>query len=301
MKRFIYLPMLLAVPAVALMSLGFSGCSTPPPKVKPPTDTSKQKDGAEDKSGKGAETKTEPLSAKLDAVVKGKVVFDGTPPTMAEIKPMHDHADKNVCLQGPRTDQTWLVAKDGGVANVIVYLEPPSGKSFGIDEALAKKHNADAVIDQPYCVFEPQVVAMFPSYRADGKSHETGQKLRVKNSSTLSHNTKIAVDERRNTPFNKNIEPGDKEGIPVTIKYQKDVLAVGCDKHTWMTATIKTFENPYFAVTKEDGSFEIKDVPSGVELTVKVWHKAVGTGPEQKKTFTTGDNDLPPLKIKATS
>ena len=31
--------------------------------------------------------------------------------------------------------------------------------------------------------------------------------------------------------------------------------------------------NPYFAVTKDDGSFEIANVPAGVPLTFKVWQE----------------------------
>ena len=32
-------------------------------------------------------------------------------------------------------------------------------------------------------------------------------------------------------------------------------------------------ENPYFAVTGEDGSFTISNVPAGVDLEFRVWHE----------------------------
>jgi hypothetical protein len=39
-----------------------------------------------------------------------------------------------------------------------------------------------------------------------------------------------------------------------------------------MEAYIVALETPYFAVSDEDGSYEIKDVPPG-KYTLKIWHK----------------------------
>ncbi len=35
-------------------------------------------------------------------------------------------------------------------------------------------------------------------------------------------------------------------------------------------------DNPYFAVTADDGSFEIANVPAGVDLEFRVWHEKSG-------------------------
>jgi hypothetical protein len=43
-----------------------------------------------------------------------------------------------------------------------------------------------------------------------------------------------------------------------------------------MSARLLTRNNPYFAVTKPDGTFEIKNVPAGVELEFAVWQEKVG-------------------------
>jgi hypothetical protein len=41
-----------------------------------------------------------------------------------------------------------------------------------------------------------------------------------------------------------------------------------------MSAKMLTRDNPIFAVTKADGSFEIKNVPAGVPLEFKVWQES---------------------------
>ena len=54
-----------------------------------------------------------------------------------------------------------------------------------------------------------------------------------------------------------------------------DTLHVKCDVHPWMSSYIGVFENPFFAVSGEDGSFEIKGVPAGAWKLVAV-HEQYG-------------------------
>ena len=227
------------------------------------------------------------------------MVYDGTPPVMPPIKAMDASGDAPKCHEGPDRDQTWVIGKNNGVANVAVYLEPAGGKFFAIDEQQAKEQKHDASIDQPYCVYEPYLVGIFAAYKtADGQVHDLDAKLVVKNSGVLSHNTKIKGNDRVGNGL-QNLTLNAKEEKVVPVKYQKELLDVGCDKHTWMKARIKTFDNPYFAITDKDGNFEIKNAPSGVDVVVKLWHEA-GSAKDEAKTFTKGANELP-LKIKAAS
>jgi hypothetical protein len=295
MKRF-HLAGLLAVPALAVALAVVPGCSK---------DTTTKKTETTTKSGTGTTTtkttettkegKGEAITAPTDGVIKGKVTYAGTPPPEPPIKAMEAHADKDVCLAGShdeKVDQTWLVSKDKGVANVVVYLQPTGGKHFKVTDSMvaeAKKDNPS--IDQPHCAFVPHVVAVFAAYRDDaGKLKETGQKLIIKNSSAASHNTKITGDPLKNPDFNVNISP--KQEKDHEIKYQKKPLTVACDKHTWMNGKILTFDQPYFAVTKKDGTFEIKNVPTGVELQVVMWHEETGEVKGPARSFKTGENDV---------
>ena len=40
-------------------------------------------------------------------------------------------------------------------------------------------------------------------------------------------------------------------------------ITVSCTIHPWMRAWIRVFDHPYYAVTDDNGHFEIKDAPAG--------------------------------------
>jgi hypothetical protein len=301
MRRRFYLGSLLAVPAVVVMLATIPGCPSKEGKSLPPPQGSKGgpevKEAAAPKAGGG-----EAFVAKsTDATIKGRVVYDGTPPVMGEIKQIASSGDKEACHAGPEfthKEQTWIVGKDHGVANVVVVLEPPSAKFFALDKAEADKYKGKekAVIDQPFCVFEPHVVATFAAHKdADGKTHDTGATLLIKNSGKISHNTKSPGNGKVNG-FNIAANPGKDDEIK--IKFQKTPMQIACDKHNWMSAVMMTYDHPFFAVTDKDGNFEIKNAPSGVELTLKTWHEAA-TEATEKITPKAGDNDVKDLKVKA--
>ncbi len=50
------------------------------------------------------------------------------------------------------------------------------------------------------------------------------------------------------------------------------VYTLLCKMHPSMIAYIISLQNPFFAVTKDDGSFSIAEVPPG-EYTLAVWHE----------------------------
>ncbi len=45
-----------------------------------------------------------------------------------------------------------------------------------------------------------------------------------------------------------------------------------CTVHPWMTGYVRIFDHPYFAVTDEDGKFEIKNAPVG-KFRIVYWHE----------------------------
>jgi hypothetical protein len=59
------------------------------------------------------------------------------------------------------------------------------------------------------------------------------------------------------------------------LKNEEVMLRVRCDVHGWMTTYVGIVSNPYFAITKEDGAFEITNVPAGSHQ-ITVWHERYG-------------------------
>jgi hypothetical protein len=55
---------------------------------------------------------------------------------------------------------------------------------------------------------------------------------------------------------------------------QPGIVRVFCDIHSHMTAFVLVFSHPFFAVTDEDGSYRIEEVPAG-NYTVTAWYEGV--------------------------
>jgi plastocyanin len=232
--------------------------------------------------GKGSKAALEDLDAPTTGTLRGKVIFDGTPPAETEIKAMATHNDHAVCLAGPereKVEQTWLVdPKTKGVSDVFIKLVPPAGKKFKSIEPTQK----EVLVDQPFCAFVPHVQVIKP-----------GQILKVTNSSGANHNTKIETDPSVQEGKNLNIPPGKSELI--SLQPQKQPVSLSCQVHSWMSGKVYVADSPYVAVTKEDGSFEIPNVPVGVELVVVMMHddaEVDGGKTGTKHTFKAGDNEL---------
>jgi hypothetical protein len=266
MKRFPILASLLLFPALALMVM--VGCNEKKPVPPPANGGGKVDEG----------TKSVAITAATDGTVKGTVKIKGDPPEMKEEDRILKHEDKNKCLAGKGNhvlEQIWLVNKNGFVANVVVSLEPPEGKKYKIEDKLKDSFKTKtATLDQPYCAFEPHIVALYADV----------QPLVVKNSAKFTHNTKITGGVK-NGDTNEAIGSG-VEWKPRTFKKDSNPIPVECSMHTWMNAKLITFDHPYFAVTKEDGSFEIANVPVGESLVVYMWHESTGKKKDMGKVTT---------------
>jgi len=291
------------LPALALLAGGCGGGDKPDkpqvPAVKP---------GAGDKGGgtKGPSTSTGGLTAVEAtgvATLKGKVTYDGTPPTRPQLNIPDDNKDKAFCLMGDTKDPTWIVdAASKGVKNVVVWLREPEGHYFKIP-ADQQGRKATVKIDQPHCAFEPHVVALFPYfYDPDTKKlKKTGEVLKVDNSAPVNHNTAWSFTKRINT--GNNVILKSKEEITIEAKPGREdeaggeeLISINCDIHKWMTGKAVVFDHPYFAVTKEDGTYEIKNAPAGAELVLAFWHESFGSNSLKKDaktdkiTLKAGDN-----------
>jgi hypothetical protein len=65
-------------------------------------------------------------------------------------------------------------------------------------------------------------------------------------------------------PFDKRF---DKPEVMVPLR---------CDIHPWMAAYLGVVPHPYYAVSGEDGTFAIENLPPG-RYTLEAWHEKLGT------------------------
>ena len=64
----------------------------------------------------------------------------------------------------------------------------------------------------------------------------------------------------------------------VSASPRRCVIHFKCEVHSWMTCYLAVFEHPFFAVSKEDGTYTIKNVPDG-DYTIHFWHEKLATTP----------------------
>jgi plastocyanin len=191
------------------------------------------------------------------ASLKGRFVFDGTPPSPVEIT-----ADKDVevCGKHKLVNEELVVSADKGIANVVLFVR---SKGVTVHPDLEDGSKADPVVlDNKDCRFQPHVGFV-----------QTGQTLTIKNSDSVGHNSNIAT--MKNSPSNSLVPSNGSSDV--TFSSDEAIPAsVTCNIHPWMKAYLVIRPNPYGVVSGADGSFEIENLPVGEELEFQLWHEKGG-------------------------
>lgn len=192
--------------------------------------------------------------------VTGLVKFNGAVPARAKL--MVDK-DLNVCGQGgEKLSEALVVSTSKGIKNVVVTLEGiAEGKKFA---------GKTATLDQRHCVYSPHVLVV-----------PVGGQLSLLNGDGVMHN--VHAYSLKNTPFNESI-PATKKSVK-TLPFS-EVVKMGCDVHKWMGAWVVVAENPYYAITDENGAFKMDEIPAG-KYTLRAWHETLGKV-EQEVTIAAG-------------
>jgi plastocyanin len=198
--------------------------------------------------------------------LKGRVAYDGEPPAMAELNITADQAH---CLEkGKLLNETWIVNKSNkGVKNAFVWLASDtatsSGKDLPVHPSLKEIAKPQVEITQPRCGFVPHALGI-----------REGQNVVVKNDSPVTHNVRWEGSPIKNPAGNVTIVSG-KETTISKLKADRFPVTVSCSIHPWMKGYVRVFDHPYYAVTDENGNFEIKLAPVG-KYRLFVWHEGCG-------------------------
>jgi plastocyanin len=195
-----------------------------------------------------------PISGQgATGTIVGHVRYMGPTPVNPIIRMGADPRCNKLYVGKRPTAPTFVVGTDGAFANVLVNLDG----SFPATPVSA----SPAVLGQKDCQYAPRVLGA-----------RIGQMLQVTNEDPTDHN--VHSLSKAGNDFNRtqliNGKPFD-----FTLK-AGELLRITCDNHSWMTAFVGIFDNPYFSVSGADGSFTIANVPAGMQ-TVKAWHEVMGT------------------------
>lgn len=193
------------------------------------------------------------------AVIRGQVNFTGNPPAEQNFKITGDKFCEEVNSRSPIRKRDLALNEDGTIADVVVWVA--EGGPDWLYES-AKQPLAPVVMMQENCQFFPRVVAL-----------QTGQHLVVKNADPTLHN--VNAQPQNNPRLNKALFPN---GDPAVLTFEKPEMAIKLksDIHPWIEGWAAVFSHSAFAVTGEDGRFEISGLPPG-EYVLNAWQERFGT------------------------
>jgi len=207
----------------------------------------------------GAESFTPPPEPVYQAIsltnggtITGTIRLAGAAPPRPDLVVERNQA---VCGEH-RPDPSLVLGNDNTVANVVVSLRGIArGKEMEVLREPAK-------LDQVECEYVPHLQA-FP----------VGTTLEIVNSDPVLHNVHGYLNETESI-FNLAM-PLEGYRIQRTLDVP-GIVSVKCDAgHAWMSAYLVVQEHPYYAVTDEDGSYSLDDVPPG-NYRLKLWHEWLG-------------------------
>lgn len=199
------------------------------------------------------------------ASISGVVTFSGTAP-----------AGKKLSLPAgcqkpgsPPVFSNEVMTKNGKLENVLIRITKGlEGKTFN------DVPSRPVYLDQKGCIYHPRVTAA-----------RVGQEVVFINSDPIFHNVKSLT--KNNESFNV---PMAKKDQRFSKRFSKPelFLQAKCSVHPWMGAYIAVVDHPFFAVTKDDGVFSLKDLPVG-KYTIEAWHEIYGT--QSQEITVTKDNN----------
>ncbi|MBP9864939.1 MAG: DUF2012 domain-containing protein [Candidatus Omnitrophica bacterium] len=186
--------------------------------------------------------------------VTGSAAFSGTAPAKAEINMSADPTCAAAHAEPTFTEEA-VVNANNTLKNVFVYVKT------GLEGQTFPAPATPATLDQNGCHYTPHVAGVM-----------VGQQLEIINSDSTLHNVHSMAKESKE--FNLGM-PIKGMKIKKTFEKPEIMVKMKCDVHPWMSAYIGVLSHPFFAVTGEDGSFAIKDLPAGT-YTLEAWHETFG-------------------------
>jgi plastocyanin len=192
--------------------------------------------------------------------LKGRLTFSGTPPQQAVVQAVGKaEKDPEVCAAKTPIVSEKLVVNSGnqGVKYAFVYLQRPTGVNEEAKKDALARH---LEFDQKNCTYIPHVLAVM-----------TGETVTVRSSDAANHNVNFQL---KNLQVNQVIASGKTLELKPESP-ERTPGPVSCNIHPWMMAYWLVLEHPYFAVTDENGNYEIKNAPAGTQKVV-VWQESAG-------------------------
>ena len=225
---------------------------------------------AGDDSGEVANLTPYKPNPAQEGSIAGTVTFAGAAPAKKSIS-----MDADAVCARTNTDPAAedIVVNGDKLANVFVYIKEGRVGDKSVAGYSFAPPAEPAVLDQKGCQYVPHVMGV-----------QVNQTVNVTNSDETAHN--VNVDAKQNEKFNQGQPP---KGAPIIKQFKRaeTVIPVKCNQHPWMRAYVGVLQHPFFAVSNNEGKFEIKNVPAGT-YTLIAWHEKYPQGITQSVTVAPG-------------
>jgi hypothetical protein len=185
--------------------------------------------------------------------ILGRIIYDGKAPE-ARVLP----AKPGV---GPIPDESLIVGKNSGLANVFVYLRTNPAARILIHPGYLNAPPRKLTITARNYRYEPHATILWNK-----------DELEFSNADRVGHNLNYSSVVHG---WSDLVAPGQRV-IKNMIPAERLPKMIGCNIHPWMNAQLLVLDTPYFCVTDERGIFCIPNLPQGQPLEFQFWHERVG-------------------------
>jgi hypothetical protein len=200
-----------------------------------------------------------PIDPETVATIGGRITLTGRPPKAERIKTA---SDPN-CTQ-PVYTESYVTGADGALQNVFVYVKDGLGNhTFAVP-------TTPVVLAQKNCTYQPHVLGIM-----------AGQPLELRNDDPTLHNIHAVPEANREFNMGQPIQGMRQQHV---FSAQEVLVPFKCDVHNWMSAFVGVLDHPFYAVTKNDGTFAITGLPPGT-YTIEAVHEKLG---RQTQVITVG-------------
>jgi hypothetical protein len=233
-----------------------------------------------------------PLAAQAGGTVTGTVLFQGDVPKPKEFA-FKKFPNSAFCAKNPnkpadgtiRILQEVRITKGGGLRDAVIAVRDIT------DDAWMNKYDGTKITAE-LCEWSDFTGVVVNKGRFIVENHDADPDD-PKSVAGVLHNPHAFEIKQPSalTLFNIGLaKKGDSLDKRITLRKVKAGLVVRlqCDQHEYMQAWFLPVTNPYFVKVKNDGSFELANVPPGTH-TLLAWHPVAG---QIEREVTVKDGDV---------
>ena len=235
---------------VALLGVAFVGCGGPDGGRRP-------RDAGDDTIAEASYTSRPGLTPYREIELTASGRLEGDVRLESSARDTLVVVTRNADLCGDRVPEGAIVAPQGGLMNVVVWLtDAREGKPLPDSRRFE--------VTNTRCRLDPRVQGVI-----------VGGTLNVKSADPVVHETVIRVSGAPEL-LETVSQNGDGQVVPLEKVLDRPVrLELSCRTHPWTQGWIHVFDHPYFVVSAPNGRFALDSIPPG-EYTMRTWHERLG-------------------------